>query len=89
MRRRLPSTLDVAAVAGSAMVPPPDGCPSAGQVQPSGIVAGVWRFNNSRKVFEAGFFNTPGAPTDFSTTGPKQSLFICVTASGTFPTGVV
>lgn len=58
-----------------------------GQVQPGGIVVSVWRFDNSLHAFQAGFFSTAGAPTDFSTTGPSQSLFICVSASGTFPTG--
>jgi hypothetical protein len=28
-----------------------------------------------------------GAPVDFTTVGPNQSLFICVSADGTFPTG--
>lgn len=57
-----------------------------GLVQGTTVVS-VWRFNNSTKAFEAGFFSTAGAPTDFSTTGPSVSLFICVSGSGTFPTG--
>jgi hypothetical protein len=58
----------------------------AGLVQPAGIVVSIWQFNNSTHAFQAGYFNPAGAPTDFSTTGPGQSLFICVSGAGTFPT---
>jgi hypothetical protein len=58
-----------------------------GLVQPNGIVVSVWMFNNSLHAFQAGYFNVAGAPVDFTTVGPNQSLFICVSASGTFPAG--
>jgi len=58
----------------------------AGLVQPGGIVVSVWMFNNSLHAFQAGFFSPAGAPLDFSTVGPGQSLFICVSGAGTFPT---
>lgn len=56
-----------------------------GLVQPNGIVVSVWMFNNSLHAFQAGYFNVAGAPTDFSTVNANQSLFICVSAAGTFP----
>lgn len=55
-------------------------------VSPSSNVVSVWRFNNSTHAFEAGFFNTAGAPTDFSTVSAGQSIFICVSGSATFNT---
>jgi len=58
-----------------------------GTVAPGGIVVSAWQFNNSLHAFQAGFFAQAGAPTDFSTIGPSQSLFLCVSSSGTFPTG--
>lgn len=58
-----------------------------GTVSPGGIVVSAWQFNNSLHAFQAGFFAQAGAPTDFNTIGPNQSLFLCVSGSGTFPTG--
>jgi hypothetical protein len=53
-------------------------------VSPSSAVVSVWMFNNSTHAFQAGFFSTAGAPTDFSTVGAGQSLFICVNGNATF-----
>jgi len=53
-------------------------------VTPSSAVVSVWMFNNSTHAFQAGFFSTAGAPTDFSTVGAGQSLFICVNGTATF-----
>ncbi|MDQ6740186.1 MAG: Ig-like domain-containing protein, partial [Actinomycetota bacterium] len=48
------------------------------------VVVSIWRFDNARHVFAAGYFSTPGAPVDFTTTGPVQSLFLCVLGPGTY-----
>jgi hypothetical protein len=58
----------------------------AGLVTPGGQVVSIWMFNNSLHAFQAGYFSTAGAPTDISTVGPNQSLFICVSGAATFPT---
>jgi len=52
-------------------------------------VVSAWVFNNSTHTFAAGFFSVAGAPTDgFATTiAGGASIFLCVSGSGTFPTG--
>jgi len=56
-------------------------------VSPSSVVVSIWQFNNSLHAFQALFFNTAGAPTDISSVGPNQSIFICVSGAATFATG--
>ncbi len=56
----------------------------ANLVSPSSNVVSVWMFNNSLHAFQAGYFNVQGAPTDFSSVTPGQSLFICVSGAATF-----
>jgi hypothetical protein len=41
----------------------------AALVSPQNSVVSIWRFNNNTKLFNAGFFSDPNAPTDFATTG--------------------
>jgi hypothetical protein len=53
-------------------------------VQPGGIVTSVWQFSNSLHIFIALYFGTVGAPTDATTAGASQSVFICVSVGGTF-----
>jgi hypothetical protein len=53
-------------------------------VQPAGSVVSIWAFNNATHLFLGGYFNTPGAPVDFTTVSPSQSVFICVNAAATF-----
>jgi hypothetical protein len=53
-------------------------------VSPSSAVVSVWMFNNSLHAFQAGYFNVSGAPTDFNSVAPGQSLFICVSGAATF-----
>ena len=53
-------------------------------VQPSAIVTSVWQFSNSSHILIALYFGTVGAPTDATTAGASQSIFICVSAGGTF-----
>jgi hypothetical protein len=38
-------------------------------VTPGDTVASIWRFSNETKQYQAGLFNDPQAPTDFSVTG--------------------
>jgi len=46
-------------------------------------VTSIWVFNNATHTFGALYF--PGtAPTDISSAGPNQSVFVCGTGSGTF-----
>jgi len=46
-------------------------------------VTSIWVFNNGTHTFMALYF--PGnAPTDISSVGPNQSVFICGTGTGTF-----
>ncbi|HLZ68884.1 MAG TPA: hypothetical protein VKV26_03140 [Dehalococcoidia bacterium] len=56
-------------------------------VQPGGIVVSVWAFNNSTHKFQAGYFSASGAPVDFTTVGPAQSLFVCVNSNGAYQPG--
>ena len=53
-------------------------------VSPSSVVVSIWQFNNSLHAFQALYFNTAGAPTDISSVGPNQSIFICVSGAATF-----
>jgi hypothetical protein len=52
----------------------------AALVSPAASVVSIWRFSNSTKQFQAGFFSDPAAPTDFiaagavSTTTAPQNL---------------
>jgi hypothetical protein len=41
----------------------------AALVSPQNAVVSIWRFSNSTKLFQAGFFSDPNAPTDFTLTG--------------------
>jgi hypothetical protein len=41
----------------------------AALVSPQNAVVSIWRFNNGTKLFNAGFFSDPNAPTDFALTG--------------------
>ena len=41
----------------------------AALVTPQNSVVSIWRFNNGTKLFNAGFFSDPNAPTDFTLTG--------------------
>jgi hypothetical protein len=41
----------------------------AALVTPANAVVSIWRFSNSTKLFNAGFFSDPNAPTDFALTG--------------------
>jgi hypothetical protein len=41
----------------------------AALVTPQNAVVSIWRFSNSTKLFQAGFFSDPNAPTDFTLTG--------------------
>jgi hypothetical protein len=41
----------------------------AALVSPANAVVSIWRFTNSTKLFNAGFFSDPNAPTDFALTG--------------------
>ncbi len=56
-------------------------------VQPGGIVVSIWQFNNATHKFQAGYFSVSGAPVDFSTVGPTQSLFVCVNSNGAYQPG--
>lgn len=47
-------------------------------------VTSIWVFNNASHTFQALYFSTTGAPTDISSAGPGQSVFVCGTGSGTF-----
>jgi len=47
-------------------------------------VQSIWVFNNATHTFQALFFAAAGAPTDISSVGPNQSVFICGTGAGTF-----
>ncbi|MHB8575868.1 MAG: hypothetical protein ACYDCQ_11130, partial [Dehalococcoidia bacterium] len=55
-----------------------------GLVSPSSVVVSIWQFNNSLHAFQALYFSTAGAPTDISSVGPNQSIFICVSGAATF-----
>jgi hypothetical protein len=41
----------------------------AALVSPANSVVSIWRFSNGTKLFNAGFFSDPNAPTDFALTG--------------------
>jgi len=41
----------------------------AALVTPAGAVVSIWRFSNSTKLFQAGYFADPSAPVDFATMG--------------------
>jgi hypothetical protein len=41
----------------------------AALVSPQNAVVSIWRFSNATKLFQAGFFSDPNAPTDFTLTG--------------------
>jgi hypothetical protein len=41
----------------------------AALVSPAASVVSIWRFSNSTKQFQAGFFSDPAAPSDFVATG--------------------
>jgi len=45
----------------------------AALVTPQNAVVSIWRFNNATKLFNAGFFSDPNAPTDFNLTGNLSS----------------
>jgi len=56
-------------------------------VMGSYTVSGIFRYNNRTHSYDALFFSATGAPVDASTVDPLQSIFICGTGSGSFPTG--
>jgi hypothetical protein len=58
-------------------------------VQPGGIMQSAWEYSNVLHAFQAGYFALAGAPTDLTSLpgAGSQSLFLCVSGSGTFPTG--
>jgi hypothetical protein len=41
----------------------------AALVSPQNAVVSIWRFSNATKLFQAGFFSDPNAPTDFTLSG--------------------
>jgi hypothetical protein len=47
-------------------------------------VLSIWQFSNSLHAFQALYFSTAGAPTDITSVGPNQSIFICVSGAATF-----
>jgi hypothetical protein len=56
----------------SVVVTSPIGTPIANiaaLVSPANAVVSIWRFSNSTKLFNAGFFSDPNAPTDFTLSG--------------------
>lgn len=56
----------------------------AAAVSPASAVVSIWRFNNTTKTFQAGYFSDASAPTDFSTTaGGSEVYFICVSGAAT------
>jgi Bacterial Ig-like domain (group 3) len=60
----------------------------AGLVSPGGSTAAVWKFDNTLKHFIAGYFSTPGSPTDFGVTGGgTESYFFCVVQQSTITSG--
>jgi hypothetical protein len=53
-------------------------------VTPANALISIWRFNNTTKLFQAGFFSDPNAPTDFTlTNGGTETYFYCLQAAAT------
>jgi len=56
----------------------------AATVAPASAVISIFRFNNTTRLFQAGFFSDVNAPTDFTlTAGGTETYFICVSAAAT------
>jgi hypothetical protein len=57
------------------------------RVSPSGNVVAIWRFNNSIKIYQAGYFSV-GAPLDITTTlGGPESYYVCVSQPASITSG--
>lgn len=57
----------------------------AGMIQPNGMVASIWTYNNGVHGWDAAYFANAAAPLDVTSVGPRQSLLVCVTGSASFP----
>jgi hypothetical protein len=58
-----------------------------GTVAPSGVVVSIWQYNNAAQAFGALYFSTAGAPTNGTSVGGNQSVFICASGGATVGNG--